>query len=157
MAQIFASNENEIRFYRAVGKFGFLSSLWPCRIFLEDQWFPTAEHAYQYAKFKDPLVREWVMQAPKPHLVALVAHNLFVYDIVPNWQAIKVERMQKVIAAKFNRIDHLDIVEGLIATFPKILIEDSKMDNYWGIGKKGTGQNKLGNLLMERRKQLQAV
>ena len=34
-----------------------------------------------------------------------------------------------------------------------ILVENSKIDSYWGIGKKGTGKNKLGKLLMKIRKE----
>jgi len=35
-----------------------------------------------------------------------------------------------------------------------VLIEDSKMDGFWGIGAKGNGKNMLGRLLMEVREQI---
>jgi predicted NAD-dependent protein-ADP-ribosyltransferase YbiA (DUF1768 family) len=35
------------------------------------------------------------------------------------------------------------------------LIEDSKIDAFWGIGSRGKGENMLGVLLMELRSELQ--
>jgi len=141
--------DDVIRFYRATGNFGFLSNLFKREIVFEGKTFPTNEHAYQYGKPKDIEVAEWIMKAPKPHLVALISHSLFFYDMKPEWNKIKVERMKAILRAKFTQ--HEDLKERLLQTGSKILIENSKMDAFWGIGKNGKGKNILGKLLMEIR------
>jgi hypothetical protein len=146
---------NDIRFYRATGEFGFLSNLYPAKIVFEGIDFPSSEHAYQFGKFKDRKIAEWAMTAPKPHLIAILAHNLFVWDIVENWSAIKLTRMEAILEAKFTQ--HSDLRSKLLATQDKMLIEESTTDAFWGIGKKGMGKNMLGILLMKIRKQMQEI
>lgn len=146
---------SEIRFYRATGPNGYLSNLYvlpaPCLQF-EGYLFNTSEAAYQFGKPKDLAVAQWLIAAPKPHLCALTAHALLVFDVKPDWNQNKVDRMRAVLKAKFNQ--HPELANKLIATGEAKLIEASKTDAFWGIGKKGTGKNMLGILLMELRKEL---
>jgi ribA/ribD-fused uncharacterized protein len=143
--------KNEIRLYRANGELGFLSNLFPSKIEFEGRTFRNAEEAYQYGKPLDKKVKDWIVSAPKPHLTAMAAHSLLYYDIVPWWNEIKVDRMKKILRIKFaDKIRAEQLLDTLNAT----LIEDSKTDNFWGIGKKGTGKNMLGVLLMEVREEL---
>lgn len=146
---------DEIRFYRASGEYGFLSNLFLREIQFEGRKFKCSEEAYQYGKPKDKAVAEWLVSAPKPHLCALAAHNLFLWDIVPDWKEIKVGRMHLVLRAKFSQ--HEDLKEKLLATGSTVIIEDSKTDKFWGIGKKENGKNMLGNLLMMVRGELRNV
>ncbi|WP_371801801.1 NADAR family protein [Candidatus Lokiarchaeum ossiferum] len=141
-----------IFFYRASGKYGFLSNLYKAEIFFDGRNFPTSEHAYQFGKFLEPETAEWVMKAPKPHLVAIVSHGLFAWDIVPKWNLLKVKRMEEVIQAKF--LQHPKLAKKLFQTGNAELIEKSKMDNFWGNGKKGNGKNMLGKLLMKIREEI---
>ena len=120
----------------------------------EGRKFDCAEQAYQFGKFEDETAREWAMQAPSPHLLSIVAHGLFAWDIVPNWAKIKVDRMRAVVLAKFAQ--HADLRELLIGTGTAILIEASNFDPFWGVGPKGTGRNMLGRILMEVRDKLNA-
>lgn len=140
----------EIRFYRASGEYGFLSNLFPRPILFEGVKFSSAEAAYQYGKAKDKKVAEWIVNAPKQHLIAMAGHGLFSWDITPGWSQKKNNRMRKVLEQKF--LQHPDLLEKLIATGDKIIIEDSSTDSYWGCGKNGKGKNMLGVMLMEVRK-----
>lgn len=140
--------DNTIIFYKAAGEHGFLSNLYEQPLIVEGVVFPSAEHAYQYAKIKDPETREWVMQAPKPHLVSILAHGLFAWNIVSNWSKIKVQRMRAVLEAKFSDID---LFHKLVATGNRALVEGSRTDAFWGLGARGKGKNMLGVLLMEIR------
>ncbi|MDD5531047.1 MAG: NADAR family protein [bacterium] len=140
----------EIRFYRATGEFGFLSNLYKSEIEIDNKMFRSAEDAYQYFKPIKLEVAEWLISAPKPHLCAMAAHSLLLFDIKPNWNEIKVSRMKEVLNKKFQ---NPELKEKLLSTGTAILIEDSKTDNFWGIGKKGEGKNMLGKLLMEIREQ----
>lgn len=142
---------NIIKFYRATGKYGFLSCLYKKLIIFEEREFSSAEYAYQFAKFKDEAVREWAMEAPKPHLLAILAHGLFSWDIVKDWSKIKVKRMHNVLKAKFS--DN-ELRQKLLDTGDSILIENSKSDAFWGVGKHGKGRNKLGGLLMKVREEI---
>jgi ribA/ribD-fused uncharacterized protein len=140
-----------IKFYRSVGKYGFLSCLYKKPIIFEEREFPSAEHAYQFGKFRDEDTRKWAMNAPKPHLLSILAHGLFSWDIVSNWSKIKVNRMYNVLKAKFS--DN-ELKNKLIDTGDSILIENSKSDAFWGVGPHGKGKNTLGNLLMKVREEI---
>lgn len=143
---------NEIRFYRATGAYGFLSNLWRRQVVFEEQRFSSAEHAYQYGKPMEPKVAEWLMQAPYPSLVAQLAHHLFKWQVRSDWNQNKVERMRAVLRAKFEQNPHLGLK--LVQTGNAELIEASRTDTFWGIGKNGKGQNMLGRLLMQLRAEL---
>jgi hypothetical protein len=144
--------ENEIRFYKASGPYGYLSNLYKAPIYFEGFIFPHSEAAYQFGKPRDRTVADWIVAAPKPHLCAMAAHGLLVYDIVEDWNIKKVDRMRRVLLEKFTQ--HQILAGYLLSTGSKILIEESKTDAFWGIGKKGNGQNMLGKLLMETREQI---
>ena len=140
-----------IKFYRATGEYGFLSNLYKVRLIFEGLWFPSSEHAYQYGKFREKNTKKWAMEAPKPHLLSILAHSLFVWDIVNNWSKIKVNRMYNVLKAKFSIYA---LKELLLDTGNSLLIENSKTDSFWGIGKLGKGKNTLGKLLMKVREEI---
>jgi len=143
--------KNVIKFYRARGKNGFLSNLYKKPIIFEDREFLCSEYPFQFGKIKDPEVREWVMLCPKPHILAGLAHSLLSWDIVEDWSKIRFDRMLDVLRAKFS---DPDLKEKLLNTGDSILIEDSKTDGIWGIGKSGKGKNMLGKLLMKVRDEL---
>lgn len=143
---------NEIRFYKATGQYGFLSNLFKHPVTMDGREFPTSEHAYQFKKFADPKAAEWAMQAPRPHLLAILAHGLFRFDVAPGWSGLKIDHMRAVLRVKF---DDPEMRDKLLGTGEAVLIEDSKMDPFWGVGKKGTGRNMLGRLLMQIRTELQ--
>lgn len=144
--------KNEIRFYRATGEYGYLSNLYRCLVVFEAKTFDCSEKAYQYGKPQGKEISEWLISAPKPHLCAAAAHALLSFDIRPDWNDIKVDRMRGVLMAKFSQ--HEDLEKKLLATGDARLVEDSKTDAFWGIGKKGVGKNMLGQLLMETRYKL---
>lgn len=143
-----------ILFYRSSGDYGFMSNLFKRDIKFENRVFRSSEDAYQFGKPTDGMVAEWLISAPKPHLCAMAAHGLLSFDIRPDWQGIKVDRMRDVLRAKFNQ--HEDLKQKLLETGNAILVEDSKTDRFWGIGKKMNGNNMLGVLLMQVRDELRA-
>lgn len=138
-----------IKFYRATGQYGFMSNLYRCEIAIDGKVFRSSEDAYQYGKPKDVAVAEWLISAPKPHLCAIAAHALLYWDIRPDWKTLKLGRMRAVLKAKFDQ--NIELKGKLMATGETEIIEDSKTDAFWGIGKKGTGKNMLGKMLMDLR------
>lgn len=60
--------------------------------------------------------------------------------------------MKDALWAKFTQ--HPDLQEMLLATGQSILIEHTKHDNFWGNSGDDTGENMLGRLLMDVRREL---
>lgn len=146
----------EIRFYRADEKpYGVFSNLFPRPIVFEGRVFPTAEHAYQAGKARKEAVREWLLSAPTPSLVAMAAHGLYIWDIVPNWSKIKFDRMREVLRAKFTQ--HEDLRQVILSTGEARIVEVARVANgvnrTWG-EVDGKGLNMLGVLLMDVRSEL---
>lgn len=154
-----SSDIHEIRFYRSNEKpYGAFSNLYRRTIIFEDFEFSTAEHAYQAGKARKEAVRDWILSAPSPALVAMAAHGLYTWDIAPNWSKTKFERMRGVLRAKFTQ--HEDLKQLLLATGDARLVESATVDNavnrLWG-EVNGVGKNMLGVLLMEVRADLKAL
>jgi ribA/ribD-fused uncharacterized protein len=156
MARLKGPVMDEIRFYRANDKpYGAFSNLFRRSVNFENTVFATAEHAYQAGKARRPEVRDWLMAAPSPALLAMAAHGLYQWDITPSWSRIKFDRMGAVLHAKFTQ--HEDLRELLLSTGSARLVETATVDNavnrLWG-EVNGVGKNMLGTLLMELRTRL---
>ena len=149
---------DEIRFYRASEKpYGAFSNLYRRPIVFEGETFATSEHAYQAGKARKKAVRDWLMSAPSPALLAMAAHGLYYWDVAPGWSTTKFDRMRDVLRAKFAQ--HEDLCELLLSTGDARLVESATVDNEvnrtWG-EVNGIGKNMLGKLLMEIREELRA-
>lgn len=150
------NKQTDISFYRANEKpYGAFSNLFRCTVVFEGREYPTAEHAYQAGKARKDTVREWILSAPSPSLVAMAAHGLYTWDIVPGWSKNKFDRMRNVLRAKFTQ--HEDLKELLLSTGDARLVEvartDSPVNRIWG-EVNGKGKNMLGVLLMEVREEI---
>lgn len=146
----------EIKFYRANERpYGAFSNLYRRPVEFDGLVFPTSEHAYQAGKARKPEVRDWLLAAPTPALVAMAAHGLYVWDVSPDWSKTKFDRMRGVLRAKFTQ--HDDLRELLLSTGDARLVEAATVDNavnrLWG-EVNGVGKNMLGVLLMELRTEL---
>jgi ribA/ribD-fused uncharacterized protein len=139
--------QKEIRFYRASEQpYGAFSNLFRREIVFEGEVYPTSEHAYQAGKARKAEVKAWLLAAPSPGLLAMVA---------PNWSQTKFDRMRRVLKAKFTQ--HADLQKLLLSTKEARLVENATVDNavnrLWG-EVNGVGQNMLGVMLMELRSEL---
>ncbi len=148
----------EIKFYRANEKpYGAFSNLHRRPVEFEGVVYQTSEHAYQAGKARKDAVRDWLMAAPSPALLAMAAHGLYVWDIHPEWSKTKFDRMKNILRAKFTQ--HQDLHDLLLSTGESRLVEAATVDNavnrLWG-EVNGKGQNKLGVLLMEVRSEIRA-
>ena len=149
---------DEIRFYRSSEKpHGAFSNLYRREMVFEGKVFATGEHAYQAGKARTVAVRNWLMAAPSPSLLAMAAHGLYYWDVAPGWSTRKFDRMRAVLQAKFSQ--HADLRDLLLGTGEARLVEsatvDSEVNRLWG-EVNGIGRNMLGVLLMEVRDDLRA-
>ncbi len=155
-AKPLACKQPDIPFYRSNEKpYGAFSNLFRRAMFFEGREYPTAEHAYQAGKARKDAVREWILSAPSPSLVAMAAHGLYTWDITPEWSRTKFDRMRNVLRAKFTQHDDLKAL--LLSTGDSRLVEAGRTDNAvnrtWG-EVNGKGLNMLGVLLMEVREEI---
>jgi hypothetical protein len=63
------------------------------------------------------------------------------------------EAMYRAVLAKFQQ--HPKLREKLLGTGDLLIRDMSPQDNFWGVGRSGKGQNKLGRILMKIRAELQ--
>jgi ribA/ribD-fused uncharacterized protein len=115
-------------------------------------YWPTVEHYFQAQKFAGPELseyRERIRQARSPKKAKALGHSCHV-PIRQDWDEVKDEVMRTAIRKKFAdpRLREL-----LLTTGDRALIEESP-DDYWGAGRDGTGENRLGKILMEVRAEL---
>jgi ribA/ribD-fused uncharacterized protein len=129
----------------------FLSNFYPWFVQFEGQSYPTAEHAYQAAKFRDPKDRQLIAQCTTPGRAKKAAHAM-TWRADPTFPERKLEVMEVVLRDKF--MPRSRMADKLIATIPCQLIEGNNHgDRYWGVCK-GAGFNHLGKILMTIRDSL---
>lgn len=138
-----------IKFYRTRDPYGFLGNYYKARMFIYGRWWNWNEAAYQSAKTHVQAEKDKIWEAVKANDSRLLGQQV---TMRPDWDQVKRAVMKECCLAKF--LQHPDLRKQLIETGTEELIEDSPVDWYWGCGKDGTGQNVLGQVLMEIRTEL---
>lgn len=138
-----------IKFYRTKDAFGFMGNYFKARFFIYDRWWSFVEAPYQAMKTFDLAEQKAIWEAVKANDSRLLGQKV---TMRPDWDNVKREVMKECCLAKF--LQHPDLRKQLMDTGEEELIEDSPVDWYWGCGADGTGQNVLGQILMEIRKEL---
>ena len=147
------------------GRWRFLSNFHPCKVERDGIVYPSNEHFYVAMKIntpqwiKDPVTkqtrlyeiddaREYVSRVSTPGKVKQVGRAL---DVRKDWDDIKYNVMLYGVRQKFQ--DEV-LKQMLLDTEDAELIEGNWWgDIYWGICN-GIGQNNLGKILMQVRKEL---
>lgn len=132
------------------GKHAFLSNFsnYPARF--EDTDYPTAENAFQAAKTLNPVVRERFTEIT-PSEAKRLGRSV---PLRQDWNRIRISVMTGIVRDKFTRNPELKRL--LLATGDAILIEGNTWgDRFWGVDERtGKGENHLGLILMDIRKEL---
>lgn len=140
-----------IRFYQQNKAYGYFSNFAAYPISLQGKTWPTTEHYFQAQKFAGTPHEELIRQAQTAREAAQMGRERN-RPLRSDWEQIKDEIMRVALYAKFTQ--HLDLQQKLLATGTAQIIEHTKNDSYWGDGGDGSGQNKLGQLLMQIRDQV---
>lgn len=140
-----------IYFYSTNDRYGELSNFARYGIELDGQWWPTTEHYFQAQKFEDAAYREQIRTAKTPKLAAELGRSRDL-PLRDDWEQIKDQVMYRAVLKKFQT--HPELRDLLLATGDEAIVENAAGDYYWGCGKDGTGQNKLGSILMRVREEL---
>jgi N-glycosidase YbiA len=142
-----------IRFYSTTAEYGCFSNFAPYPISLLGKTWPTSEHYFQAQKFPDTEHAEAIRRTPSPMIAARMGRDRK-KPLRKDWEAVKDRIMYEAVLAKFTQ--HPELREALLATGDAELVEHTTNDRYWGDGGDGTGQNKLGAILMQVREELRS-
>jgi ribA/ribD-fused uncharacterized protein len=137
-----------IYFYTTVDEFGCFSNFSRHGFELDGKYWSTSEHYFQAQKFAGTEQELHVARAKTPKEAAQRGRNRS-FPLRSDWETIKDDVMRRAVLKKFET--HEEIREILLGTGDEELVENAPGDFYWGCGADGTGQNKLGKLLMEVR------
>lgn len=127
-------------------RYFYLDNYYPCKIEYLGVEYQNAEAAYQAQKCPE-------RQAEFEFLPAEEAFKLGrAVPLRPNWDLVKNLVMRRVVRAKFTQ--NLALRQALVATGDETIINTNYYgDRYWGVYK-GTGENRLGDILMKTREEL---
>jgi ribA/ribD-fused uncharacterized protein len=143
-----------IEFTHSKTDFKELSTFHSAPFTLDEKAWPTVEHYVQAMKYPaDPEFQEQIRQT-KTAAQARKLGTTKDHPVRDDWPTEQLEVMKKALRAKFEQNTSLRNL--LLSTGSKELIEISTTDDFWGRGRKGTGENHLGKLLMELRSSLSA-
>lgn len=125
------------------------SNYFPAKFILDGKEWPTVEHYFQAAKFpNNEAYRETIRITKKPEAAKRLGKTKDV-PADPDWMKKREEVMYRAVLAKFQQ--HPKLREKLLGTGDLLIRDMSPQDNFWGVGRSGKGQNKLGKTLMKAR------
>jgi ribA/ribD-fused uncharacterized protein len=136
---------NEINSFS--GDYRWLSNFYPCLIEYEGKFYPSVEHAFQAAKTTDEHMRLRIGAAATPGRAKRLGRKVALRS---DWDVVKLEVMATLVRIKFA---DPDLGKLLNDTGAAELIEGNTWgDTFWGVCR-GVGENHLGKILMEVRRE----
>ena len=135
-------------FYAKDEPFGEFSNFAAFGIEMDGKWWPTVEHYFQAQKFSNEAYREKIRKTLAPKAAANLGRSRKL-PIRPDWEEVKEEIMRAAVRQKFQT--HEKLRQLLLSTEDAVLVENSPNDYFWGGGQNGTGENRLGQILMQVR------
>lgn len=142
-----------IYFYSTQGEYGCFSNFSRHGFELDGRYWKTSEHYFQAQKFAGTPYEEQVRLAATAKEAAELGRRRD-FPLRADWEQVKEDVMRRAVLCKFET--HAEIRAILLSTGDRPLVENAPGDRYWGIGKDGTGKNRLGYILMEVRATLRA-
>lgn len=156
MIKLFDKNMNEIQFDIT----DYQLSLLPLDNFsafglvMDNEYFQTSEHAFQYLKFVDSNyeIAQKIKNSYSPNEARKIAHENKKYKIT-NWSDVKYKNMEKVLRLKVEQ--NSVVKKKLLATKDYIIAEYcTDEDTEWGLDNNNHGENNLGKIWMKIREEL---
>ena len=123
-------------------------------LIMNDLYFPTSEHAFQYLKFVDTNIEiaEKIRNSLSPDEARTIAHENKMYR-PSNWSDLKYDKMEKVLRLK---VDQNPRVKEVLLNTKDLMIAECCIDEDtdWGIDNNNQGENHLGNIWMKIREDI---
>jgi len=98
-----------------------------------------------------PKIAKKIILAGSPEAVKKIS-NQNKDKVLPAWYDERVAAMEQILKAKARQ--HEDVREMLKRTGNRTIVENSPVDNFWGIGPDGKGENVVGKIWMKIRDNL---
>jgi ribA/ribD-fused uncharacterized protein len=144
-----------IRFFSKSQAYSEFSNFAPYAIDLDGERWPTTEHYYQAQKFTDPVLQAKIRAAEKP-IIAKSLADKHRDQMRSDWDIVKEDVMYRAVRCKFAL--HPELRALLLATGDEDIAEDGpNKDPYWGLGRDGTGLNRLGKIIERVRAELRVI
>ena len=146
----------QIKFYNREDPFYEFTNFYPCdNLYIDGLRWRTSEHYFQAMKFYGTPYFRHVSTMTSPRDAFQFSRTPEATKwLHPQWSGVKLQVMLKVLRVKFSS-NHFRTI--LLRTGDAILVEHTRNDRFWGDGGDGFGENKLGVLLMQVRRELQAT
>lgn len=144
----------EIRFYSKSTNYHAFSNFYISDFTIDGHIYKNVEQFFQAQKAivaKDTEYFNKILQSSSPRDARTFGRKVRGLP-VSTWNSMRDQIMLQGVRAKFSQ--NITLKALLLETKDAILIEDSPTDYYWGCGSKGSGQNKLGQILMKVRTEL---
>lgn len=129
--------------------FRFLSNFYLSDIEIDGKVWPSTEHYYQAMKTLDFSMQEKIRTCGSPGNSKKLGRSA---KIRADWDKIKEKVMMDALRAKFRPGSNMASL--LLLTEDHYLAEWAPWDEWWGLGRRGTGKNRLGYCLMKVRAEL---
>jgi ribA/ribD-fused uncharacterized protein len=131
-------------FYTKTMPYWGLSNFSPPGFEADGMFWPTVEHFFQAQKFEAAEIRERIRRAPTPKEARSLGQSRSL-PVRRDWDAVRESVMLRALRLKF-RVPAARAL--LLSTQDRLLVESSPFDYFWAAGQDGSGQNRLGHLLM---------
>jgi hypothetical protein len=138
-----------IEFNSKSAQFHEFSNFHPAQFVLDDQSWATVEHYFHAQKFPGDELLCTKIRTAKSAAVAKRLGKTRSPHFRADWNEVRESIMLRALTAKFEQ--NSDLATLLKSTGTTILKEQSPWDSYWGTGRTGKGQNRMGALLMQLR------
>lgn len=144
-------SQDPVYFYTPDEAYGAFSNFSRHGLEMDDQWWPTVEHYFQSQKFGDTAYRNRIRSASTPKQAATLGRDRGV-RLRADWDQVKVAIMAAAVLKKF--VTHAEPRTLLLSTGDRDIVEAAPGDYFWGAGQDGSGENHLGRILMNVRRDL---
>lgn len=131
-------------------EYRWLSNFAECSVEFDGDFYTTVEHAYCAAKTFDPVLRKEIRSLSAGQAKRFASK----FTLIPDWDTIRLAVMWYLLKQKY----HQEPYKSLLLATGDAFIEETNWwgDTFWGVCE-GVGQNNLGKMIMEIRKELKDV
>lgn len=135
------------------GENEYLTNFYPSIVVVDNEAYPTVEHAFQAAKTDDLTLKAKIRSASTAREAKKIGSTV---PLIQDWDQKRLDVMASLVNQKFT--EHLDLKLRLLATGNRELIQgNTYKDRFWGQDQSGVGENHLGKILMAVRAQIRAA
>ena len=140
-----------IQFHSKAAAYSEFSNFYEAQFELDGKIWKTVEHYFQHEKFPENTALQEKISQANTAAAAKQLGKARTPTFRADWNDVRDEVMKRAVEAKFQQ--NPTLLQLLLETGSTRLEEKSLFDAYWGTGRTGKGQNKMGQILMELRLQ----